>query len=266
MEGTVRALRRAWPDVDIVLLHFPDDASIQAWPEGAPRPTVEAHERVAEHYGLASLDLSAEMAARIHYGEFAWETYGGVHPKDFGQRVLWRSMQRLFSALGMLQPLVQDLQPEPRELPAPIDAGSYEFGGQLEPSAATLQTGWTLDEAWQPPVTEAVRQGFVLRPTLIASDPGAQLELAFEGRAIGIQVVAGHDAGALEWSIDGGPAQTLELFTPWSGSVHLPWFHLLQEGLEPGPHTLTLRSKAGSRANAGTVARIQAFLVERGKP
>ncbi|MFT7680413.1 MAG: sialidase-1 [Planctomycetota bacterium] len=265
MEGVIRHLRQAWPQVEIALVHFPDVASVEQWPEGAARPTVEAHERVAEHYNLPSLDLSAEVASRIAQREFRWTDYGGVHPAVFGQRMVWRSMQRFLRRMAVLGPTRAQAAPAmaAAELPDAIDPLSYSGGLQLEPHLATIESGWQLLPSWAPPMKELIRPGFVNRPTLVASAPGARLTLTFEGRAIGLQVVAGHDVGAISYSLDGGPETTLELLTPWSKNVHLPWFHLLATGLGSGEHTLVITSKAGQAG--GQAARIQSFLVDRGE-
>lgn len=265
MEGVVRHLRRAWPHVEIALVHFPDVASVQHWPEQAARPTVEAHERVAAHYNLASLDLSAEVASRIAQHEFGWQDYGGVHPAVFGQRLVWRSMQRFLRRMDVLGPTrsAPGESPQPAALPDPIDPECYSGGIQLPPSAARIESGWELVPVWAPPIKELIRPGFVNCPMLVAKAPGARLVLEFEGQAVGLQVVAGHDVGALRYSIDGAPVQTIELLTPWSRNLHLPWFHVLASGLGPGTHKLEITSQAG--AAGGQAARIQTFLVDRGE-
>lgn len=265
MEGVVRHLRQAWPHVEIAMVHFPDVASVENWPEQAARPTVEAHERVAAHYDLASLDLSAEVASRIDQREFRWQDYGGVHPAVFGQRLAWRSMQRFLRRMAVLGPTrsAPSESLEPASLPDPIDPMCYSGGVQLPPSAALIESGWELVPAWAPPIKELIRPGFVNCPMLVAKAPGAHLVLDFVGRAVGLQVVAGHDVGALSYSIDGSPERTIELLTPWSKNLHLPWFHVLASGLGPGAHTLVITSKAG--AAGGQAARIQTFLVDRGE-
>ena len=174
-------------------------------------------------------------------------------------------MQRFLRRMAVLGPARFESIPsaQARTLPAPLDPACYSNGQQLEPTAAHIESGWEFVPVWAPPMKELIRPGFVNCPMLVASAPGAELVLEFDGRAVGIQVVAGHDAGALTYSIDGGPEATVELFTPWSANLHLPWFHVLAAGLEAGPHKLVLRSKTGKAG--GQVARIQTFLVDRGE-
>jgi sialidase-1 len=75
---------------------------------------------------------------------------------------------------------------------------------------------------------------------LVGEQPGAQLTLEFEGRAVGIMVAAGPDAGWIEYSIDGAEPVTLDLFTRWSSQLYLPWYYTLDAELDPGPHRLKL--------------------------
>ncbi len=78
-------------------------------------------------------------------------------------------------------------------------------------------------------------------PVLIGETPGATLKLSFTGTAVGLFVAAGPDAGIVESSIDGGPWVQHDLFTPWSGGLHLNWTTMLASELPDGPHELTLR-------------------------
>lgn len=258
VEGTLRRLRGEYPEVDVLMLHFPSAPVVQNWKPDLERPTVAAIERVAEHYGVPSLDLSAELAGRIAIGEFEWSQYGGVHPVPFGHRIIWRSIQRLMRALDLTTGVAVG-EPAPRELPAPLDPGSFAAGEQIDPGAAQAGDGWTLVPEWAPAVGQRGRQAFLGRPTLETTQPDSELTLAFDGDAIGIQVVAGPDTGAISWSIDGGEPQRLELFTNWSRGLHMPWYYVLATGLPAGEHTLTLRSLA---SEAGSAVRIQEFLVD----
>ena len=60
-------------------------------------------------------------------------------------------------------------------------------------------------------------------------------------------VVAGPDAGQIEWRVDGSDWTTQELFTRWSKGLHLPWPLILDDGLKPGKHTITLKTTADAQ-------------------
>lgn len=60
---------------------------------------------------------------------------------------------------------------------------------------------FALDGCWRP-VQGKTRQQFVDIPIFAAEKVGAELSFAFAGTAVGILVVAGPDAGTIEYSVD----------------------------------------------------------------
>ena len=86
-----------------------------------------------------------------------------------------------------------------------------------------------------------VRAGFHNVPMLVGTQPGDQFSLDFQGRAVGLFVAAGPDAGTIEYSIDNSEFKPLNLFTRWSGGLHIPWVHVLESELPTGTHQLVVR-------------------------
>ena len=76
---------------------------------------------------------------------------------------------------------------------------------------------------------------------LVSNSPGSKLKLTFDGSAVGIAVAAGPDAGIIEYRIDKGDWQKLNLFTKWSKSFHLPWYYTLASTLDNKKHQLELK-------------------------
>jgi len=85
--------------------------------------------------------------------------------------------------------------------------------------------GWTYNNNWTPENKASTRDGFVNVPVLIGNIPGKTLKFKFKGSAVGIADAAGPDAGMIEYSIDGKDWRSIDLFTHWSGWLHLPWQH-----------------------------------------
>jgi sialidase-1 len=84
----------------------------------------------------------------------------------------------------------------------------------------------------------------------------------FKGTAIGIVVVAGPDAGKIKYCIDGTRPKNLDLFTKWSKKLHLPWYYVLADTLEPGEHTLILKTTEEKNPESkGNACRIRYFFV-----
>ena len=97
---------------------------------------------------------------------------------------------------------------------------------------------------------------------LISNEPGSKLTLKFTGNTVGIAVAAGQDAGIIDYRIDGGDWQSLNLFTSWSNQLHLPWYYTLSSELLSKEHLLEIRIASGKdqRSN-GHACRIRYFFV-----
>lgn len=262
MEGIIRQARIANPNVDIVMLHFVDYLKLPVINAGKTPVVIDCDEKVADYYGVASLNLAKEVAERERAGEFNWQRdFKGIHPSQFGHGVYGRAIERLLDA-AWAAPLPDNAAAKPNKLPdKPLDDKSYYHGRLGDIAQAQLEDGWKLDPKWTPDDKVPTRPGFVNVPALVAEKPGSTLHLKFDGTAIGLFVEAGPDAGVVEYSIDGAPFATKDLFTPWSAGLHIPWAHMLATDLAPGPHELTL--KVGSKPNPkskGTAVHIFYFL------
>jgi sialidase-1 len=146
-------------------------------------------------------------------------------------------------------------------LKRPLDPYSY-VRGHFEPiGKAKIGKGWKLRKSWKPSDNAGTREGFVNVDVLEASEPGALLTLNFRGKAIGLLVTSGPDAGVVEYSIDGSAYSSADQFTPWSAGLHLPWLVMLEDTLQEGKHRLMLRVSADKNpGSSGTACRIHQFV------
>lgn len=243
MEGVVRHVRRVSPQTDIVHLHFVHDLHLKSWTEGQAPYTVAAHERVAQHYGCPSVNLSREVAGRIAAGQFTWkDDFRDLHPSPYGQQLYANSITRLLDAAWR----APAAEAKPHPLPPPLDPASYERGRFGDVKGARLINGFALVPKWQPSDGKGTRAGYVDVPALVATTPGAEFEFTFEGTAAGLMITSGPDSRTIAFRIDGGPEQTVNTATPWSQSLHLPWALMLADGLPAGPHTVRVRLVDGA--------------------
>lgn len=263
LEGIVRHARRANPAMDIVLMSFADPNKTKDYDNGITPTEIINHERIAAHYQLPSINLAKEVHDRMQHGEFSWEKdFKDLHPSPFGQQLYFAAirelLQRSFGAAAQAAPA----RIKKYTLPKALDPHAIDKGQYYAIDLAQLDDQWVLQPDWAPADGLHTRPGFVHRPMLVATTPGATLTLPFKGRAIGIAIVSGKDAGILSWSIDGGPFRQADLFTQWSRSLHLPWYLLFSSDLKKGKHTLQLKITNDKNAqSAGNAARIVYFLV-----
>jgi pimeloyl-ACP methyl ester carboxylesterase len=242
MEGVVRQARMANPKMDIIMLQFVDPDKMKVMNEGKVPEVIACHEKVAEHYGAASIDLAKEVTERIHAGEFSWEKdFKNLHPSPFGHALYDRSIQRLLDE-AWKQPLPAEAILRDCRMPEkPLDEKSYFRGRLIDLKQAALGDGWALVPDWKPTDKAGTRRGFVNVPALVSEKPGSEMRLKFEGTAVGVFVAAGPDAGMVEYSVDGSPFASRSLYTQWSGGLHLPWAQVLNAELERGQHEMVLR-------------------------
>jgi lysophospholipase L1-like esterase len=259
MEGILRHARQSNPNMDIVMTFFVNESILKTLQEGKAPLTIEAHEAVAEYYGVPTVNLAKEVAEEIAAGTLTWQKFGGVHPAPFGNAIVAQMIDQLFSR-AWAAPLAKEAAVSPRLIPlTPLDPLSYAGGRFIDPKEAKLKQGWTLGVPEWKSLAGGKRERFTSLPMLCATEAGAEATLAFEGTAVGAFVVAGPDAGIAEASIDGGPYCPVDLYHAYSKGLHYPRTVMLGTGLQPGPHTLTLRISAAT-TSAGHAMRIMRFV------
>ena len=258
MEGIVRQARRLNPEIDILIQYFADTRKVETVRAGEVPDVILDHEEVARHYNIPVLNLAAEVTRRLDQGEFTWEQFSRdtCHPLPFGHQLYADCIGAFLDELWKA-PAPEDGAPVAYPLPEPLDPANYERGRFVVLDEARLIDGWTRMPAWTAEKT-CNYSGPV--DVLVAESPGAVLELAFGGTLVGINAIAGMDAGTLECTIDDGSAQTIDLFDHYCERFHRPVCHILAEDLPPGRHTLTLRmADTANPKSLGHAARILRF-------
>jgi len=259
MEGIIRHTRTRYPNADIVVTYFVNDPMRELRAAGETPLSMQGHEPVVRHYDVSTIDLATEVAQQIDKGTLTWQKFGGVHPAPYGNAICTRMIGHLFDA-AWEAPLAANATPTPHETPERLDTFSYDGGRFLSPDKAEHDSEW---EWATPPWSElrgSCREQFQEEKLLSTETPGATLDLTFEGTAIGAYVLAGPDAGILEYQVDDLPAGRVTLYHHYSGGLHYPRTVMFEAELAPGPHTLRLTIASESPPSSkGTAARILQF-------
>ena len=244
MEGIVRHARKINPKLDVVMMHFVDPDKMTDYRAGRVPEVIQQHESVAKYYDVPSIHLAKEVTDRIDDGQFTWkDDFRDLHPAPYGQRLYASTIRRMLSA-AWEKPLTDDAKIVAHSLPEkPLDDKSYDAARYVPVSEASDLQGFKVVEKCDPrqPAGGGVRAGFFNVPMLVGTEPGESFSVKFKGRAIGLFVAAGPDAGVIEYRIDDGPWEKQDLFTPWSAGLHLPWAYVLADELDGQSHTLTVR-------------------------
>lgn len=261
MEGIIRHALQRYPKMDIVMMHFVDPPKLEVYKKGLIPEVILNHEKVAERYGINSIHLAKEISDRIAAGEFNWEDdFKDLHPSPFGHEIYTRSISTFLDDAFAKASTVAISASHP--LPKVLDNFSYTSAQYLPVSKANILSKWKLLDKWSPSDGVPTRKQYVNIPALVAEVPGAEMKLDFGGKAIGICVVSGPDTGMIEYSIDGGAFKKLDLYTQWSGGLHLPWYLILDDQLQDKKHSVLIRIAAEKNINSkGNVCRILHFLV-----
>ena len=260
MEGIVRQCRRLNPNIDIMLTYFASTGHVAAANKDQLPNIVKDHEQVAEHYSLPSLYFYRETARRIQAGEFEWKDFSGdsVHPNQFGCD-LYSDWYLTFLKTAWADP---NVKPETAAMPAPLDPLCYDRGHYVPTSAATIVNGFHEVKGWKTEKTCNFRPPV---DVLEATEPGAEFKLDFTGTAVGLYMIAGFDAGTIEFSIDGGEAKKVDLFDHYCTVFHRPVRQVLADDLADGQHQLMVKVTAEkNEKSTGTAIRILELMVNGG--
>ncbi len=264
MEGVIRSARSSLPQVDIVITYFVNPSMLEKVQNGEVPTSIAAHDAVAKHYNISTCNVAVELANQIAEGKTSWAIYGGVHPKPAGNRIAANLIedvfrQTRFSLADAKSASRQTFAPHP--LPPPIDPTSFWRGRFLPRDAISMGSGWSFVEPHWKDINGSFRDRFAGRPLSVATIPEAELQVAFSGTAIGLFVLAGPDAGVVEFSIDDGDWHAADLYHRFSKGLHYPRTVVLKSGLEDGPHQMKLRvSKKKNSASQGNAVRILEFV------
>ena len=261
MEGILRHARVTNPAMDIVVTHFVNPPMLELLKQRKTPVSSGAHEAVAAHYGVSTIDLASEVAERIEANELTWATYGGTHPKPAGNRIAADMIEQLLDAAWANEERLEQGNASSHELASVLDPASYSQGRLLAGTKADFDKSWV----WGVPAWESIPGGkrgrFIQLDMLCTDVANAELTLDFDGQAIGLYVLAGPDAGCVEYSVDGGKFKTADLFHRFSKGLHYPRTVMLATGLKPGAHRLTMRvAKKSNQQSKGNAVRILEFV------
>jgi acyl-CoA thioesterase-1 len=247
MEGLIRKIRRMSPQTEIILVL----ATMRSMAERHPgkTPSEYAHEKVANHYELAAVNVGRRMIGLIERGESAWEslTTDGCHPTDKGHALFAREVREALVKMMDEDASVRLLLPEP------LSPDRLEWG-KVVPISPIAPSGWWYEDE---PV------GTCLRGRLASNLPGATLTFSFVGDAIGLFWIVAHDSGAIEYVIDDRPPVIISAWDEYAMRSPRAHYRILAEKLEADRcHVLTLQiTRAAFSQSNGSFLRIGGFLV-----
>jgi pimeloyl-ACP methyl ester carboxylesterase/lysophospholipase L1-like esterase len=261
MEGIMALARRHNPGVDIVMTFFANENMLEKLQHNQRTPSMDAHAKVAAHYGVSVNNLALELAELIAEGKMDWKAYGGVHPNRYGNTMcatmIGNALSRCWS-----DPLSPEDRMRPYPLPSPIDPKSYVNGRFLRRDDLTLDANWTIGiPDWETISKGAVRPRFCDSELIYTSKANATLSIAFTGTAVGAYLLSGPESGIITCTIDGSETRELDTLHVHS-NFNYPMTVMFFNDLAAGHHILelvVLENRPGRIKPGGTNLMVLAF-------
>jgi lysophospholipase L1-like esterase len=255
LEGMVRQLWTSYSITDIVFLYGLRKEHLEAYKEGRLPVVIQWHEKIAEHYGIPSVNMGQFVARKLQAGELAFEAFSkdGIHPTDRGHALYAEAIKPLIAqSKAAFKP---EQSPPRRTMPPPMTSAPMIKARCVPYELAQLKGDWRVGQ--RSPVAP-------FRHVLVSDTPGATLTLPFKGAGIGIFEVVGHDTGDLEFSIDGGPWQSCPNRHRAIAKDFRSSSRPVARGLDPSrSHELQLRLAAQQpEGSQGRITRIGCLLVD----
>lgn len=262
LEGIVRQAYQHNSNINMIIMAFADEDKVVGYKLNQIPLEVNVHEEIARHYQIPFINLAKAVSKRIETGEFTWSgDFKNLHPSPFGQEIYFSEIKTLIRK-NIKDNSVKQLAAF--KLPTALQKFAYAKGDYASLEKAVVKKDFKLDPSWKPEDKTNARPGFVNVPVLLATKPGAELTFSFKGTAVGIAVLAGPDAGMIEYKIDGKTPKTIDLYTKWSKNLHLPWYLILGDELSSGMHILSVKVlERHQDKSLGNACRIVHFLVNQ---
>ena len=256
MEGIVRQIRRSIPSTDICFVYTLNIDSKIFVERGEYAPPIIAMEKVAAHYGIASLHFGPAVSQLEREGKLVFKgkpteaqpgkilfTEDGVHPLKEGHGVY----------AGVVARLIPDLirrGSKVRKLPLPLHANNWERAQTNHIDPGALQGEWT---RLTPETDSLIRKHAPRMPVMWRSEQaGASLTVHFRGTRIGIYDLIGPPTGRILVKIDDRPAVPVLRFDRFCTFYRLHYF--LLEELTDGEHTVRFSIDADKLDKASILA------------
>ena len=261
MEGVIAQARKHNPMVDIVMTFFANENILDHLGENKNPPSIAAHSKVAEHYGVSVNHLAQELSDLINAGKMDWKKYGGVHPNEYGNTMcasmIANSLLDLWS-----KPLPGNAQPKPHPKVSPLDPFSYVNGRFLSFDQVDIDENWKKGVPnWKNENRGKVRSRFLGIPFIYANQAGAKLKIKFEGTAIGAYMLTGPDSAIIRCTIDGKQSKKIDTLHRHSG-FNYPMTVMFFNELSDRPHLLELeilKNQKGRIREGGEAFRVIQF-------
>lgn len=267
MEGIVRQTWRALPECDICFVYTTSLALVPPLLEGKFPRAASAMEKVADHYGIPTIQMCMEVARLAKEGNLLWaaplpktdeETKAlagkvvfapdNVHPHpETGHKLYTEAIERSLPGIRAASGVAA-----PHTLGEPLVPDHYEKAKLLPASEATFSPGVVkLDPAKD---KMAQQFGSRLKTLYRAGAAGDTLTFRFKGTRAFVYDIIGPDTGQVIVTVDDKPPVTIARFDSYCTYPRLSMLGVAPE-LPDGVHTVKIELHKDAPDKAAILAK-----------
>lgn len=248
MEGIVRKIRKHNPNADICFLYTLNMSMLDDLKSGRTYRSVRYMERIAEYYGIPSVDFSKDVMSLLEkdelifkgekdkdYGKRIVFTTDGTHPTTEGGHVIYT--QTLTNALKRLS---ENSSLKTYTLHEPLYPENYEKAKMIPAQDFPHTVGWQVVQEDDKALKYFQGSPNVLPTAIASANPTDSITIRFRGTRAGIFDIIGPSSGGITVSTDGNGPIYIRRFDSYCGNRNRTSYRLF-EPLEDGEHTVIIR-------------------------
>jgi len=243
LEGLVRQITLYRATHSQMLVYTLTPEMLEAYRAGKTPEYIRVSERIAEHYGIPSLNLAQYAAEKILAGEISFAAFSadGVNPTDAGAKIYADAVAKFVDALLSAHPIPD--KPRRHTLPPPLFPETDDNGRIVAYEDPPVERSG----GWEPGQASPIGP---FRHLLVSDEVGATLTLKFKGLEIGVLDVVDKDSADYEYSVDGAAPRKLPAPKDATGPTMRPVS--LAKGLDrKAEHELVLKVASPGTARLG---------------
>lgn len=217
MEGIVRQTWQQSPTTDICFIYTISKTTLPLYQSGRMPAQVETMEKVADHYGVTSINFSPAVAELEKQGKLIFTapltrpaladpahagkilfSGDGVHPHvTTGHPLYLAALQRAWKELA------DKAQPAAHALPAPLDPACWQTAALIPMEKADdLSVNWKESTSHSPAMASA---GSRTPRMWMGEKAGDTIQFSFTGTCFGLYALKGPDCGTFRVTVDDLP-------------------------------------------------------------
>ena len=254
VEGLLRQINRYRATHSTIMVYALTPELFEAYKAGKEPQYITWCEKIADYYGIPTLNLAKYAAEKILSGEIKLEdfTHDGIHPTDAGEKIYDEAIGQFIDAVLAAHEIPE--KPERFTLPDPLFHETNANGRIIAYELADFTPGWQCG-------TESPIKPF--RHVLQTEKAGETITLDFTGTDVGLIDVQGVDSMDLEYSLDGGAWKKVPARKPAEGFEMrvIPFEEMLGCDETPDDEAPENRHSIVIRTLGNGVARIGGILV-----